>query len=79
MDADESKHWHARGNFVEYEDQTLGRNIKALGIIPKFKNTPGQVWRGAPALGQDTDRVLTTILGYGAAEIAQMREKGVIG
>jgi crotonobetainyl-CoA:carnitine CoA-transferase CaiB-like acyl-CoA transferase len=79
MDADESEHWHARGNFVEYEDQTLGRNIKALGIIPKFKKTPGQVWRGAPALGQDTDRVLTTILGYSAAEIAQMREKRVIG
>ena len=79
MDADESKHWHDRGDFVEYQDQTLGRNVKALGIIPKFNKTPGKIWRGAPALGQDTERVLTTILGYSAAEIAQMREKGVIG
>jgi len=78
-DADESEHWHARGNFVEYEDQTLGRNVKALGIIPKFSKTPGQIWRGAPALGQDTDRVLTTILGYSVASVAQMREKGLIG
>ena len=78
-DADESEHWHARGDFAEYEDQTLGCNVKALGIIPKFSKTPAQIWRGAPALGQDTDRVLTTILGYSSSEVAQMREKGVIG
>jgi crotonobetainyl-CoA:carnitine CoA-transferase CaiB-like acyl-CoA transferase len=78
-DADESEHWHTRGNFVEHEDQTLGRNVKALGIIPKFSKTPGQIWRRAPALGQDTDRVFTTILGYSAASVAQMREKGLIG
>lgn len=77
-DAAESEHWHARGDFVEYEDQTLGRPIKALGIIPKFSKTPGQIWRGAPALGQDTEAILTTILGYTAAEIAELRQKKII-
>ena len=33
----------------------------------------------APALGQDTDRVLMEILGYSADAVAQMREKGIIG
>lgn len=74
----ESPHWKARENFIEYEDQTLGRNIKAFGITPKLSATPGKVWRGAPTLGQDTDAILSKILGYSQAEIDAIREKGII-
>lgn len=77
-DAAENPHWKARGDFIEYEDQTLGRKIKAFGIVPKLSKTPGQVWRGAPALGQDTEAILSKILGYSTEEIAVLKEKGVI-
>jgi crotonobetainyl-CoA:carnitine CoA-transferase CaiB-like acyl-CoA transferase len=77
-DAFESPHWQARGNFVEYEDQTLGRTIRALGIIPKFSATPGQVWRGAPSIGQDTEAILKTLLGYSDKKIRQLRDKGIL-
>jgi len=63
---------------VEYEDQTLGRTIRALGIIPKFSATPGQVWRGAPSIGQDTEAILKTLLGYSDEKIRQLHDKGVI-
>jgi len=71
-------HWIQRDNFIEYEDQELQRNIKAFGITPKFSRTPGQVWRGAPRLGQDTDQILSVLLGYTDKEIAQLRSEGLI-
>ena len=43
-----------------------------------MSETPGNVWRGAPSLGQDTDAVLKTILGYDDAKIADLREKKLI-
>lgn len=73
-----SEHYQKRGNFIEYKDETLGKNVKAFGFAPKMSETPGQVWRGAPTLGQDTDTILHTLLGYNENEIASFREKGVI-
>ncbi len=72
------QHWHLRGDFVKYEDQTLGKEVEAFGIHPKLSETPGQVWRGAPALGQDTERILAELLGYSATEIEGFKGKGVI-
>ncbi|MDH7578256.1 MAG: CoA transferase [Bacillota bacterium] len=77
-DAVDNPHWQARENFIEYEDQTLGRKIKALGIIPKLDKTPGKVWRGAPRVGQDTESILSKILGYSQAEIEVLKEKRII-
>ncbi|MPN50494.1 Bile acid-CoA transferase [bioreactor metagenome] len=71
-------HWLARGDFIEYEDQTLQKTIKALGIVPKFQKTPGKVWRGAPALGQDTKTILTHLLGYTDEQIETLKEQGLI-
>jgi len=71
-------HWLDRNDFVNYEDQTLQKSIKALGIIPKLGGTPGKVWRGAPSLGQDTTEILTKILGYSPEKIQTLKEKGLI-
>lgn len=73
-----NKHWIDRQDLIEYEDQTVRRKVKAVGVAPKMEKTPGQVWRGAPALGQDTEAILTKICGYGAEDIAALREKRII-
>lgn len=77
-DAFEHPHWQARENFVTYEDQTLKKNVRAFGVVPKLSRTPGRVWRGAPALGQDTEAILTRLLGYGREEVEALRQKGII-
>ena len=77
-DAVKDPHWIDRGNFIDYEDQTIGKNIKAFGVVPKFDRTPGQVWRGAPQIGQDTDSILSELLGYDADKINSLREKKLI-
>jgi len=77
-DAVVDPHWIGRGDFIEYEDQTLKKSVKAIGIVPKFAGTPGKVWRGAPTVGQDTEAILTKILGFSPEKIQALKEKGNI-
>jgi crotonobetainyl-CoA:carnitine CoA-transferase CaiB-like acyl-CoA transferase len=42
-----------------------------------MSGTPCEVKAAAPALGQHTDEVMTT-LGYSAAEVEAMRAKGAL-
>jgi L-carnitine CoA-transferase len=71
-------HYRSRGMLVEWDDPVAGR-VKGAGVAPKFSRTPGGVWRGAPWLGQDNDRVLMGLLGYGREEVARLRQAGVVG
>jgi len=74
----ENEHFISRGDWITYEDQTVKSDITAFGIAPKMSLTPGKVWRGAPAMGQDTDTILKTVLGYDDAKIAELRDKKLI-
>jgi formyl-CoA transferase len=52
--------------------------MKTLGLAVKLSETPGAVTRAAPTLGQHTDEVMAE-LGCSAAEIAELRQAGVVG
>jgi crotonobetainyl-CoA:carnitine CoA-transferase CaiB-like acyl-CoA transferase len=70
-------HYLARETIVEVEDDELGP-VRTLAPHPRLSVTPGHVrWLGSPK-GQDTDRILRDILGYGPRRIAELRETGAI-
>ena len=69
-------HFIAREAFVEWET-IEGNKCKGPNIFPKFKNNPGQIWRGMPTLGLDTESILTEI-GYSCEKIHELAEKGII-
>ena len=71
-------HYQKRGMFLEWNDPIAGR-VKGAGVAPKFSETPGGVWRGAPWLGQDNDAVLAGILGYSRERIAALLSAGIVG
>jgi formyl-CoA transferase len=52
--------------------------IRGLGIPVKLSDTPGQVRRAAPLLGEHTDEILDG-LGYSAPEIEALRGTGAVG
>jgi formyl-CoA transferase len=54
-----------------------GSRLMVPGIVPKLSATPGSQRRNAPRLGENTDEVLREI-GLTDAQIAQLRDKGVI-
>ena len=70
-------HCRARENFVTWNDPALG-SVRGPGVVPCFSLTPGEVWRGAPLLGQDTDEILRD-LGYNSNEIVRLLDEGVVG
>jgi crotonobetainyl-CoA:carnitine CoA-transferase CaiB-like acyl-CoA transferase len=51
--------------------------IRGLGIPVKLSDTPGNVARPAPLLGEHTDELLAG-LGYSAAEISALRDQGAV-
>lgn len=70
-------HYAARGMLqkVQMDD---GSELAVPGFVPKLSATPGSQRRNAPALGQDTDVVLREV-GLTEAQIATLRERGVVG
>ena len=71
-------HYQEREMFLEWDDPVAGR-VKGAGVAPKFSETPGGVWRGAPWLGQDNQRVYGELLGLSEGEIRSLLAAGVIG
>ena len=67
----------ARQMMVEMEHRQAGR-VRNIGIPVKLSDTPAEIRRPAPTLGQHTDEVLSE-LGYTPAEIAALRESGAVG
>jgi len=51
--------------------------MKTFGPPVKLSDTPGSIRSGAPRLGEHTDDVLGA-LGYSAADIAELRRRGVV-
>ena len=69
-------HYRAREMIMEWEDE-VGGTVRGTGLVPKFSVTPGQVWRGAPTRGRDTDAILAWA-GLDEARIAELRATGTV-
>lgn len=67
----------ARRMVQTVEHSTLGP-IKLLGPVAKFSRSPAQIHRAPPTLGQQTDEVLTQVLGYNQLQIDSLRADGVV-
>ncbi len=62
---------------VEVEHPTAEK-IKLVGIPVKYSETPGSIRLPPPLLGQHTEEILTSLLGYTETDIAALRAEGVV-
>ncbi|MDO9023889.1 CaiB/BaiF CoA-transferase family protein [Zwartia sp.] len=69
-------HYQARDMILEAALPD-GSTVQVPGIVPKLSQTPGQVTRPAPELGQHTGEVLDS-LGISASEQAEWKSRGII-
>ena len=75
-DIAEDPHYRARDMLLRQETRD-GHVVEVPGVVPKLESTPGGVRSSAPGLGDDTDAVLAE-LGYPPADIAALRDAGVV-
>jgi formyl-CoA transferase len=68
---------HHRNMVVEIEHPTAG-TVRLAGIPFMMSGTPPAILRHPPLLGEHTEEVLGSELGYGTASIAELRNQGVI-
>ncbi|MDD5038437.1 MAG: CoA transferase, partial [Dehalococcoidales bacterium] len=66
-----------RGFFVDVDHPEAGR-IKLPGLPYIMSQTPWQVNRPAPLLGQHNEEVFCQRLGYSKQDLVRMRQSGVI-
>ena len=69
-------HYRARA-MIEHLTMADGSTLAVPGIVPKLSATPGSHYRRAPALGQDTDAVLSA-MGLSDEQIASLKSKGIV-
>jgi crotonobetainyl-CoA:carnitine CoA-transferase CaiB-like acyl-CoA transferase len=67
-----------RGMAVEVEHPTAGR-VRLPGIPVRFGGTPAAIQGPPPRLGEHTDHVLRTVLGFTDTDIAELRATGALG
>jgi crotonobetainyl-CoA:carnitine CoA-transferase CaiB-like acyl-CoA transferase len=71
-------HYQARAMTVPVLDRQSGVPIRVYGVVPKMSLTPGQIWRGAPAIGEDTTEILSRMLGLSDPQIATLYAQQVV-
>jgi crotonobetainyl-CoA:carnitine CoA-transferase CaiB-like acyl-CoA transferase len=76
-DLAENRHLNERQYFVELDHPEVGVQ-KHCGMPWKMSATPCEVKAPAPVMGQHTEEILTTILGYSRDDVARLREAGAL-
>ena len=69
-------HYQARG-MIQQVQMNDGTSMAVPGIVPKLSRTPGGHRRNAPALGQDTDAVLSN-MGLSPEQIQTLKDQGIV-
>jgi formyl-CoA transferase len=67
----------AREMTLESEHPTAG-TVRLPGFPYKFSQTPAEIQRPPPMLGEHTEEVLTGLLNYSTEDVAALRDKGAI-
>ncbi len=66
-----------RSMIAEVPHPTIG-NLRLAGLPIKYSETPGIIRRHPPLLGEHTDEVLASVLGYSSDKIEALKEQGAI-
>jgi crotonobetainyl-CoA:carnitine CoA-transferase CaiB-like acyl-CoA transferase len=67
----------ARDMTLQTEHASAG-TVKLPGFPYKFSNTPAEIQKPPPMLGQHTEEVLTGLLGYSSAGVEELKESGAV-
>ena len=67
----------ARENMKVVKDPRVGE-LRIPNLVPRLSDTPGEIRTLGPGLGEHNTEILRSILGLQDAEIADLKERGVV-
>lgn len=70
-------HYLARQNIVTVKDDDFG-SVQMQSVVPKFKDTPGEVRHSGRGLGADNRAIYIEEMGMSEQKFAELQAKGVI-
>jgi crotonobetainyl-CoA:carnitine CoA-transferase CaiB-like acyl-CoA transferase len=76
-DIADDPHYRAREMHIEWEDLEAGP-VKGISVVPKFSKTPGKIWRGAPPIGYDNNRIYGELMGLSPGELETLKRDRII-
>jgi CoA:oxalate CoA-transferase len=65
-------------NMIIDVEQTLSGKVKVPGSLFKMSKTPGKIDYAAPFLGENTQEVLSAMLGYTDEQLTKLSDEGII-
>jgi crotonobetainyl-CoA:carnitine CoA-transferase CaiB-like acyl-CoA transferase len=68
---------HENEMIVEWKHPKAG-TVRGVGIPVKFSDTPGQIRRHAPLLGEHTKEILSELAGFSEDEVRELQESGAV-
>ncbi len=68
---------HENEMIVAWEHPKAG-TVRGVGIPVKFSDTPGEIRRHAPLLGEHTEEILREFAGYGEDDVRELQESGAV-
>jgi formyl-CoA transferase len=73
----EDAHFRAREAIVKTMHPKFGE-LRMQNVAPKLSRTPGGIHSPAPELGQHSDEIYRSLLGFDSGRIADLRARGII-
>lgn len=73
----EDAHFRAREAIVKTMHPKFGE-LRMQNVAPKLSRTPGGIHSPAPELGQHSEEIYRTLLGFDPVRIADLRARGII-
>jgi crotonobetainyl-CoA:carnitine CoA-transferase CaiB-like acyl-CoA transferase len=70
-------HYAARDDIISVQDPDLGE-LRMVGVVPKFSETPGAVSHTGPKLGEHNREIYGEWLGLDDAALTRLAKEGVI-
>lgn len=80
MDYEQAKtnpQYLAREVFTSWKAADGSTDIPGVNVMPKLKNHPGQIWRGAPNVGMDNEDILRS-LNMSEEDIQKLYDTGLL-
>jgi len=72
------EHYRLRESHVPVVDRQSGVPIRVGGVTPKMSLTPGQIFRGAPAIGEDTSDIMTRMFSFSEKDVSTYYATGIL-